>query len=94
MARHVVAAAGEIPPGGRKLVTLNGRDDANLREGTGDAEAGQPCIVGRQQDITRMEGAVDDVQRGGLIEGAGQLDRHAQGVARRCVTVFADGMIE
>ncbi len=26
MARHVVAAAGEIPPGGRKLVTLNGRE--------------------------------------------------------------------
>jgi nitrite reductase/ring-hydroxylating ferredoxin subunit len=26
MARHVVAAVGEIPPGERKLVTLNGRD--------------------------------------------------------------------
>ena len=26
MARHVVAAVGEIPDGGRKLVTLNGRD--------------------------------------------------------------------
>lgn len=25
MARHVVAAAGEIPPGGRKLVTVRGR---------------------------------------------------------------------
>ncbi len=26
MSRHIVAAVGEIPPGGRKLVTLNGRD--------------------------------------------------------------------
>ena len=26
MARHVVATVGEIPPGGRKLLTLNGRD--------------------------------------------------------------------
>ncbi len=26
MTRHVVAAAGEIAPGGRKLVTLNGRE--------------------------------------------------------------------
>jgi 3-phenylpropionate/trans-cinnamate dioxygenase ferredoxin subunit len=28
MARHVVAAAGEIPPGGRKLVAGRGRDIA------------------------------------------------------------------
>lgn len=26
MARHVVAAAGEIPPGGRKIVTVRGRE--------------------------------------------------------------------
>ncbi len=26
MARHVVAAVGEIPPGGRKLVTIRGRE--------------------------------------------------------------------
>jgi nitrite reductase/ring-hydroxylating ferredoxin subunit len=26
MARHVVATAGEIPPGGRKLVTIGGRE--------------------------------------------------------------------
>jgi nitrite reductase/ring-hydroxylating ferredoxin subunit len=26
MSRHVVAAAGEIPPGGRKLVTIRGRE--------------------------------------------------------------------
>ena len=33
MARHVVAAAGEIPPGGRKLVTVRGRQIGIFNQG-------------------------------------------------------------
>ena len=95
-AEHVGAAipraAGD--PLGRGVRTAHRRGDADPLERAGDAEAGQPRVVGRQQHVARMQRAVGDVDGRGEVERAGQLRRDAQRVAGRRRPVLADDEVE
>ena len=95
-AEHVGApipgAAGH--PLGRRVRPPHRRGDADPLERAGDAEAGQPHVVGRQQHVARMQRAVHDVDRRGEVERAGQLRRDPQRVGRRRRAVLADDEVE
>ena len=66
MSRHVVAAAGEIPPGGKKLVTVKGRE-IGIFNVDGDffalanrcPHAGGPMCEGRIVGLVRSSGPGD-----------------------------------
>ena len=85
-------AAGD--PLRRAVRPAHGRDDAYLLECARDAEAGQPCIVGREQDIARVQRAVRDLRGRRDVERARQLRRHPQRAAGRRRSVFANGQVE
>jgi hypothetical protein len=79
---------------GRCVRTPHGRLCAGAFERASDAQPGQPHIIGADQDVARMQRAVDDADDGGEVERAGELGDDAKRLAGRRRPVLANDRIE
>ena len=75
---------------GRRIRAPNGWRHTGAFERARHAEAGHARLVARQEEIARMQRAVQDVDDRREVERAGKLNGHLKGVRRRRGTVIAD----
>ncbi len=68
--------------------------DAKRIENLGNAETGDPRLVGRHQHVARMQSTVEDVDRRGEVERTAELRRNAQRFGDRGGTVIANDDVE
>ena len=60
----------------------------------GDAEVGQPGVALRQEDVLRLDVAVDHVAGVGVLQGLGDLAGDPDGVADRQAAFAAEPLAE
>ena len=64
------------------------------RAGPGDAEVGQPGVALPQEDVLRLDVAVDHVAAVGVLQGVGDAAGDADGVAHREPAFAAEAVAE